>query len=224
MPYYDSTNTLPSWLPLGISSRNVLLDRDFKKKIFCSPSAGPGFPGYPLPPFSQATQGSSAPAPPTSTGPPSSDQGAGQGTGQGATPTQEASTGGGRRGLFHIGDEEISRDGEHQIESSSSEEQGSGSGASVLPAWAGEQGRDVGISSSSDGSDGSVTTLTAASSTSHVDSDIRQRRLARLHSQPSTSQQSLSPLAEKEGELATVVGENRKEQDRTDSANGETEV
>lgn len=38
--------------------------------------------------------------------------------------------------------------------------------------------------------------LVLSKSSSHVDAEIRQRRLDRLHSMPSTSQQSLSPLLE----------------------------
>ena len=196
------------------------------KLFFSSPAAGPGFPGYPLPPFSQAPQGNSTPVPPPSTSPPS-DQGAGTGqsTGQGATPTtQETNTGGARGGLFFIpknggdGDD----DGERQLESSSSEGQGSGSGASVLPAWAEEGARGGGVSTSSESSNSSSNLGVTTISSSHTDSDIRQRRLARLHSQPSTTQQSLSPLAEGDGEM---VGTNRKEQPRTDDSNsGETEV
>ena len=178
-----------------------------------SPSAGPGFPGFPLPPF---TQGGSAP--PTS----SADQGTGgQSTGQsanqGATPTQEAGSTGVRGGLFKVGGNDDGNDNssEQQVESSSSEEQGLGS--KVLPAWAEEQGEGSSSSSSSGGgsSDGG---LSSASSSSHVDSDIRQRRLARLHSQPSVTQQSLSPLLEREGE-------ERADNRRTEaSSGGETKV
>lgn len=47
------------------------------------------------------------------------------------------------------------------------------------------------------------------SSSTHVDSEIRQRRLERLHSMPTTLQQSLSPLAEevKTGDKQSPVGE-----------------
>lgn len=56
-----------------------------------------------------------------------------------------------------------------------------------------EQGVEQKASTSSRSSDGE---LVLSKSGSHADAEVRRRRLDRLHSVPSTSQQSLSPLAE----------------------------
>ncbi len=141
-----------------------------------SPPAGPGFPGYPYPPFfqPQPTAGSgegtddiittvTPPAePPLEGAPPPSGAAASSGLFQGSPsprPPQESE---------HSSEGVVVENGEIAV----------------------NREREV-------------ETIGVEDSPPHVDAGIRQRRLNRFHSLPDTTQQSLSPLLENRDELRT---------------------
>ena len=78
----------------------------------------------------------------------------------------------------------------------------------------------------SSGSKISSAELVLNKSGSHVDAEVRQRRLDRLHSLPSTSQQSLSPLAEEDvtGKGKLKAARDGREEGEGGGGGGETEV
>ena len=180
-----------------------------------SPPAGPGFPGYPFPPFPAQGDPSSTAMDPSSTtmdsipnsgSSSSQNQGgemeaAAQGGGAVAPdadqPTPSASgssefkVSGSGGGLFQS--QNVYSRGMHDKRHSS------GASSDYQEARSSMQQQPLQRVLVEDGTSSGELVLNNASS--HVDSDIRQRRLQRLHSSPTTSQQSLSPLAEtSEGE------------------------
>lgn len=147
-----------------------------------SPPAGPGFPGYPYPPFSQPKpqENAAAPTAETATATSVNPQYSSHGDGE---PAQQTAPAGG--GLFQPRPRDTTAREAH-TEGTPGDEQTAGT---QLPVDETEE---------QEGERGGV----GRNSSTHVDSEIRQRRLERLHSMPTTLQQSLSPLADEKAIVA----------------------